>query len=206
MARWMLCSLRRATVCALSAAALLSLPVRHDTGLANPPVADQERATRRAEMLDTLFADLGKASDQAAADAIVARIWDRWMLSGRDDVDVLMSRVVANMAARHFGLALLLVEEVIELEPKFAEGWNKRATLHYQMGRYDESLADIEKTLQLEPRHFGALAGRAAIYADTKKWKDALEAYRAALAVNPFLQRRATVLQMLEKQAGERAL
>ena len=161
---------------------------------------------RRAEALDALFAGLGKASDQAAADVIVAKIWEQWMLSGRDDVDVLMSRVVANMAGRHFGLAFLLAEEVIELEPKFAEGWNKRATIHYHLGRYEAALADIEKALELEPRHFGALAGRAAIHADAERWKEALAAYRAALAVNPFLQRRGTVLRELERKAGERGL
>lgn len=175
-------------------------------GLANPPAVLEENFARRAAALDALFAELKSARDQSAADVIVAKIWEQWMLSGRDDVDILMSRAVANMAGRHFGLAMLLLEEVIGLVPDYAEAWNKRATLHYHMGRYDQALEDIEKTLQLEPRHFGALAGRAAIYADTKKWKEALASYRAALFINPFLQRRSTVMQMLEKNAGERDL
>lgn len=175
-------------------------------GLANPPAVPEETATRRAATLDALFAELKNAQSQSAADPIVARIWDQWMLSGRDDVDILMSRVVANMAGRHFGLALLLVEEAIELAPDFPEAWNRRATLHYHMGRYEQALADIERTLQLEPRHFGALAGRAAVHADTRRWKEALEAYRAALTINPFLQRRSTVLPELERKAGERGL
>lgn len=176
------------------------------TAWAAPPDAQAEQAKRRSQAIDALFAELKAAHDQPTADAIVARIWGQWMQSGRDDIDVLMSRAVANMAGRHFGLAMLLLEEIIGLAPDYAEAWNKRATLYYHMGRYDEALADIEKTLQLEPRHFGALAGRAAIHADTKKWKEALAAYRAALAINPFLQRRATVLQLLERQAGERGL
>jgi tetratricopeptide (TPR) repeat protein len=166
----------------------------------------EEANKRRAAALDGLFAELKSARDQSVADEVVAKIWEQWTHSGRDDVDILMSRAVANMAARHFGLAMLLLEEVIGLVPDYAEAWNKRATLHYHMGRYQEALEDIEKTLQLEPRHFGALAGRAAILADSKKWKEALEAYRAALVVNPFLQRRESILRQLEKNAGERGL
>ena len=199
---------RHAAVSGALAVAILLCPV---TGLrgqapANPPVVLEEAVKRRAATLDALFAELKSAQDQSAADPIVARIWDQWMLSGRDDVDILMSRAVANMAGRHFGLAMLLLEEIIEIVPDFAEAWNKRATLHYHMGRYEAALADIERTMQLEPRHFGALAGRAAILADANRWKEALEAYRAALAVNPFLQRRNTVLPELERKAGERGL
>lgn len=196
-----------AAVAALGTAILLC-PVAafRGCGLANPPAVLEEHAKRRAAALDALFAELKNAQDQSAADPIVAKIWDQWMLSGRDDVDILMSRAVANMAGRHFGLAMLLLEEIIELVPDFAEAWNKRATLHYHMGRYEAALADIERTMQLEPRHFGALAGRAAILADANRWKEALAAYRAALAVNPFLQRRNTVLPELERKAGERGL
>jgi tetratricopeptide (TPR) repeat protein len=189
-----------------TAVVLYSVPASRGQNAANPPAVLEETIKRRTATLETLFAELKVASDQSAADPIVAKIWAQWMLSGRDDIDILMSRAVVNMAGRHFGLAMLLLEEIIELVPEYAEAWNKRATLHYHMGRYDEALADIVRTLQLEPRHFGALAGRAAIYADTKRWKEALEAYRAALAINPFLQRRENVLRELERHAGERSL
>jgi tetratricopeptide (TPR) repeat protein len=198
----------RLAVAAALAMAVVTGPVwvSRTQAQTNSPAVLEETLKRRTATLEALFAELKAAPDQSAADAVVAKIWDQWMLSGGDDIDILMSRAVANMAGRHFGLAMLLLEEIIGLVPEYAEAWNKRATLHYHMGRYQEALEDIERTLQLEPRHFGALAGRAAILADTKRWKEALEAYRAALVINPFLQRRATIIQMLEKNAGERGL
>lgn len=156
---------------------------------------------RQVRDLDKLFTDLKQAPTQEDADKIANRIWDIWMRSGRDDVDVMMSRVVANVAGQHYGLALLLLDEVTDLAPNFAEAWNKRAALHYRMGEYAGALEDIGKALELEPRHFGALAVQSAILADMSKWTDALAAYRAALAINPHLASRHKVLPELERLA-----
>jgi tetratricopeptide (TPR) repeat protein len=168
---------------------------------AKPAVAQSEN--RQARELDKLFADLKQASAQEDADKITGRIWDIWMQSGRDDVDVMMSRVVANTAGQHYGLALLLLDEVTEIAPEFAEAWNKRGALHYRMGEYAGALEDIDKALKLEPRHFGALAIKSAILADMSKWQDALTAYQAALAINPHLASRHKVLPELERQAAQ---
>jgi tetratricopeptide (TPR) repeat protein len=165
------------------------------------PAAAQSES-REARQLDKLFADLKQASSQEDADKIVGRIWEIWMRSGRDDVDVMMSRVVANMAGQHYGLALLLLDEVTELAPDFAEAWNKRAALHYRMGEYAGALEDIDKAVKLEPRHFGALAVKSAILADMSKWPEALAAYRAALVINPHLASRHKVLPELERLAA----
>lgn len=183
-----------------------SIIVTPEGSVGAPPPALTDYERQRAATLDGLFSNLMAARDQAEADNTTARILEAWMQSGRDDVDILVSRAVANMAGRHFGLARLLLDEIIELLPSFVEGWNKRATLFYHMGQYDAALSDIATALTLEPRHFGALAGRAAIYADTNRWKEALESYRAALAINPFLAARDKVLPELERRAGERKL
>jgi tetratricopeptide (TPR) repeat protein len=119
-------------------------------GIGGTPAAAQSES-RQARELDKLFADLTQASTQEDADKFVGRIWDIWMRSGRDDVDVMMSRVVANTAGRHYGLALLLLDEVTEVVPEFAEAWNKRAAIRYHMGQFAGALEDIETALKLEP-------------------------------------------------------
>ena len=193
---------RSLATAALAAAIMSGVCALDSSSIGATPAAAQGESRQQRE-LDKLFADLKQAPTQDEADKIAGRLWEIWMRSGRDDVDVMMSRVVANTAGRHYGLALLLLDEVTELAPDFAEAWNKRAALRYRMGEYAGALDDIEKALKLEPRHFGALAVKSAILADTSKWPEALAAYRAALAINPFLASRHKVLPELERLAAQ---
>jgi tetratricopeptide (TPR) repeat protein len=167
-----------------------------------PPsgVEAPQAARDRKLALDALFAALHRAGGDEEADAITAEIWRTWTQSGRQDVDLLMGRAASAMASRNLGLASLLLDEVIELAPDFAEGWNRRATLLFLMGEHDRSLADIDKVLALEPRHFGALAGRGMIHMSAGRLKEALAAWRAALAVHPFLHERHGIIRELEKK------
>ncbi len=172
----------------------------------SPPAATdgpEAKAARNAR-LDALFASLQKAGSDAEAEHFVDEIWRLWTESGRQDVDAMMARALGGMQNRDVGLANLLLDAVIDMAPDFAEGWNRRATLRYLVGDHEGSLIDIDKTLSLEPRHFGALAGRAMIHAAAERWEPALADYKAALAINPFLPERQRVLPMLQqKAAGE---
>ncbi|MEO0619007.1 MAG: tetratricopeptide repeat protein, partial [Pseudomonadota bacterium] len=78
--------------------------------------------------------------------------------------------------------------ELVKAAPDYAEAWNKRATVNYMVGRLDESLSDIERTLELEPRHFGALSGRALVLTDKGDKKGALAAIEQAMRIHPFLR------------------
>ena len=84
--------------------------------------------------------------------------------------------------------ALSILNRLIGANPDFAEAWNKRATLYFMMKKYDDALSDIAKVLDLEPRHFGALAGKGMILERQKNFSAAREAYEDALAVNPTLE------------------
>src|SRR6476646_8072318 len=87
-------------------------------------------------------------------------------------------------------LAMPILDDIVMRAPDWAEGWNKRATVLYILGEQDRSLADIEHVLALEPRHFGALSGIGLIRIAKGQPREALAAYRRALAVNPFLKER----------------
>lgn len=160
----------------------------------------------RARALDALFKGLKAARGDDEADAVVARIWEVWMRSGRADVDRLMEEGIGYLSVRQLGAAHDRFSEAIEAAPSFAEAWNKRATVLFLMSEHEQSLSDIEKVLAIEPRHFGALAGRGMIHAQAGRWKEALDAYYQALAVNPFLKERATIIPELERRAGEKPL
>lgn len=160
----------------------------------------------RARALDALFKGLKAARGDDEADAVVARIWEVWIRSGRADVDRLMEEGIGYLSVRQLGAAHDRFSEAIEAAPGFAEAWNKRATVLFLMSEHEQSLSDIEKVLAIEPRHFGALAGRGMIHAQAGRWKEALDAYYQALAVNPFLKERATIIPELERRAGEKPL
>ena len=85
-------------------------------------------------------------------------------------------------------MALKLFTDIIKEDPKWAEGWNKRATLLFIMGNYEKSLDDIEKVLDLEPRHFGALSGRAQIYLSYKQYEKAIDDLRKAKSIYPLIK------------------
>jgi tetratricopeptide (TPR) repeat protein len=172
----------------------------------SPPAlaqAAEPEASARKARLDALFTSLQTATDDIEAGAIVSEIWATWSRSGRTDVDRLMDEAGAGMETRNFGVASMLLDEVVSLAPDFAEGWNRRATLRFLMGDLSGSDDDIAKVLALEPRHFGALSGRAMVHMKAGRWQQALDAYRAALRANPFLPERHQVIPVLERKAAE---
>ncbi len=91
------------------------------------------------------------------------------------------------MGVNDLPAALQAFDQLVTVAPDFAEGWNKRATVHYLMGNFDLSLDDIATTVSLEPRHFGALSGRGLVYFNLNELGRALDAFDAALALYPTM-------------------
>jgi tetratricopeptide (TPR) repeat protein len=144
-------------------------------------------ADQRDPRLPALFSKLKAAENVEAALPIEAEIWTIWAESTNDDVNLLMGLGVNAMEREGYGTALELFDKMVEVAPDFAEGWNKRATVLYLIGELDRSHADVEKVLELEPRHFGALSGLGLLYMAQGEAEKALAAFRRALAVNPSM-------------------
>ena len=172
------------------------------------PRGDAQRPEHgeRTYSLDTLFEALKVAPDEASAKAIEDRIWALWMVSGSDTCNVLMSRAKMAADGRDYGLAIKLLNAVIELRPEYTEGWNRRATVYYLQKDYAHSLADIREVLAREPRHFGALSGLGAIMQEIGDDKHALAAYRRALAIDPHLEHIGEVVKTLTEKVEGRTI
>jgi len=112
-------------------------------------------------------------------------LWLLWSRSGDADIDRVMARGVEAMQAGNHAAAVKLFSEVILRKPEFAEGWNKRATVHYLAGDLRRSLADCDEVLRRNPAHFGALSGYGQIYFQLEEYDQAIAWWRRALAVNP---------------------
>jgi tetratricopeptide (TPR) repeat protein len=165
--------------------------------LALPAAADDAAA------LDGLFARLKQADADAAA-RIEREIWAEWSKSGSPAMDLLLKRGRDAIEAGDIDAAIEHLTALVDHAPDFAEGWNARATAYFQAGLFGPSVADIARTLQLNPRHFGALSGFGMILEATGRDAEALEVYRAALAIHPHLDGVTQAIERLTvKSAGQ---
>jgi tetratricopeptide (TPR) repeat protein len=140
--------------------------------------------------LDALFDQLSQRDlDAGEARSLQNRIWTIWMrYDGEvDGVEALMRQGNAATNSGDLHLAWALFSQAIRMDPAFAEAWNRRATVNYLTGSYEQSLSDIEEVLTREPRHFGALSGRGLVLLELGDLEGALDAFEAALDVNPYM-------------------
>ncbi len=169
-------------------------------------IAQPAAASQTDPRLDPLFRRLAATRDAAEAGQIEQGIWAIWLHSGEPKIDRLMAGGMAAMDAGDADTAEEIFDEIVDEAPDFAEGWNKRATLRYMTGDYRGSLADIARTLELEPRHFGALSGMGLCYLALGDDVRALDAFRRALAVDPHLPGAADRIRALEDKIKGRAI
>ena len=153
--------------------------------------------SKPAEQLDRLFGQLHQTS--ADSKSIEQDIWNLWARNSSPTAEVLLAQGTAAMNAHELDAAEQTLIQLVESYPDFAEGWNRRATLYFMEQRYDASLVDIEHVLALEPRHFGALAGKGMILRLQGKTIEALKTMHEALAMNPHMDSVAQAIKDIEK-------
>ena len=142
-----------------------------------------------SDKLNKLFDDLYDAKNLIQAEKVEDKIWKNWTKHPKSEyLTNKLENGTYSMYHQQYRMALKLFTDIINEDPKWAEGWNKRATLLFIMGNYEKSLDDIEKVLDLEPRHFGALSGRAQIYLTYKQYEKAIDDLRKAKSIYPLIK------------------
>lgn len=154
-----------------------------------------------SERLEDLFAEL-QAPDLPNWEAVETQIWEEWSKSGSPAMDLLLDRGRKAMEAGDVEAAIEHFSALTDHAPEFAEGWNARATAFYQAEEFGLSMADIERTLALNPRHFGALTGLAAILEQLGQPEAALNAYKAARSIHPHRPDVEEAINRLERDLG----
>ena len=144
-----------------------------------------EPAVLRQRTLDELFRHLGAAADPEEAKGYADAIQHVWLQSRSDTANLIMQRAMLASRMKNYPLALSLLDKLVALEPDWAEAWNQRATVRFLSEDFDGSMADIDKVLKLEPRHFGALTGMAVILQREGLNKRALEVFNKTLEIYP---------------------
>ncbi|MCM2400851.1 hypothetical protein NBH20_06765 [Rhizobium sp. S153] len=166
-------------------------------------IADQQ--TDAARTIDQLLTSLKRERNPEAANRISAEIMGTWNDSGSPTVNLLMQWANTAISEKRNPAALDFIDQAIVLKPDFVGAWNLRATLNYTMGNYRKSVSDINHVLSLEPRHFGALAGLAAILSERGSEEMALKAWERYLDIYPADRDAQNLVNKLEeKLAGSR--
>ena len=160
----------------------------------------------RNRNIDFLFGALKVAPDDASAKAVEDRIWAVWTNAGNETTNLLMSRAKKAADDKDYDLAIRMLSSIIEIKPDFTEAWNRRATVYFLQRDYTNSMADIAKVLTREPRHFGALSGLGMMLQEIGDDKDALAAYRKALAIDPHLEHIPDLVKTLTEKVEGREI
>ena len=156
-----------------------------------------------ADKLDDLFAEL-ENPDTRNWQQVESEIWTEWSRSGSPAMDLLLQRGREALEAGDTDAAIDHLTALVDHAPDFAEGWNARATAYYQAGLFGPSIADIERALALNPRHFGALSGLGLMFEELDHAQAALKVYRAALALHPHLPNVTEAVDRLQRELGDR--
>jgi tetratricopeptide (TPR) repeat protein len=149
--------------------------------------------------LNALFERIKQTGNLEVAADLERRIWRIWLDAGDPELNRLMQAGVEAMVSDQLNLAIDLFTVIIEKSPSFAEGWNKRATAFYLDGELAASVGDIERTLALEPRHFGAVSGLGLIFLSSGDKVGALKAFERVLEINPHAEGARAQVRLLEE-------
>ena len=170
-------------------------------------VAGHAAADQRDPDLDGLFSELQRVTSDAAAKDVVAEIWQRWTAFEDDPrATSLMAIGIRQMNLGQLRNAERIFTEIISAHPNHAEAWNKRATVRFMRGDDKGSRSDIARVIDLEPRHFGALSGLGMINIRSGDLPAALQAFEAAVRVNPHMDQAEAMIRELRATLRGRAL
>ena len=184
-------------------ASKLVLVVTLALGCCLPLIGTADQTDQR---LDGLFQTLQTSQDSTALGEAEATIWEIWYESGKDDIDTLMLEAAALVRSGDLADAELVYSRIIEATPQFSEGWNRRATVRFYQNDYAGSLADIEQTLKLEPRHFGAIWGLGMILGSQRDYQRAINAFEMLLEIKPNAGDARPRIELLKQQLAKESV
>jgi tetratricopeptide (TPR) repeat protein len=179
------------------------VPVLEDTLKLIVTLGDRRPAPNLPRRLASLFAQLAATHDPLEASETEDLIWGLWMQHTKVDAEDTLDQATRAIAAKEWGEAETLLDDLVGAHPEYAEAWNKRATLYFLLKRDRESVADIRRTLELEPRHFGAICGFAQICLRQGDRAAAMFAFDAALRINPHLASVRAAMGQLAAEGGK---
>jgi len=163
------------------------------------------KADQNDARLEDLFEILSKTESDVQINEVTSNIWDIWYETNDPSIEADFYRGLESMSTGDLMMAVAFFTRVIDKNPNFAEGWNKRATVYYMLGKFDASMMDIHETLKLEPRHFGAMDGMGLIFIHLEQFDKAIDIYDQMLKIFPNNSSTKQKKEMLINRSSESA-
>lgn len=189
---------------------MLALPQAHAAGdatdsqsSATVKIAPVDPVKQKANELDLLFGQLHREKNLQGAIGIEQKIWANWLANPSPTAELMLSQANIAMQDGAFEPAEVMLNKVIGTYPDYIEALNKRSLLYFNLQRYDEALDDLNTVLEIEPRHFGALAGRGMILQAQGKLSAAVAALKEALAIYPEMHVVKETLKQMEHDSPD---
>lgn len=150
----------------------------------------------RADQADDLFEALRLSNSETDARLLENEIWQYWLRGPNDAATRFVARAMERRRWHDYAGALEFLDKAVAAAPDWSEAWNQRAFIHFLREHYDKSLEDLDRALELEPRHFGALAGKARILMRQGRMALGQDALRKAVKIHPFLRERSMLIEI----------
>ena len=163
------------------------------------------KADQNDARLENLFDILSKTESNIQINEVTSSIWDIWHETNDPSIEEDFYRGLESMRTGDLIMSVAFFTRVIDKNPNFAEGWNKRATVYYMLGKFDASMMDIHETLKLEPRHFGAMDGMGLIFIHLEQFDQAIDIYDQMLKIFPNNSSTKQKKEMLINRSSESA-
>ena len=143
--------------------------------------------------LNKLFNQLKNNSNVSMAFEVEKKIWKIWSIHPSNDrkgyrLTELLAQGSFLMVKEELNRAYEIFSQIILVDPNWSEAWNKRATVLYLLGRYQQSQKDIDEVLKLEKRHFGALSGQGLVQTELKNYEKAINSYLEVQKIYPSME------------------
>ena len=156
-------------------------------------------ANERETQLDKLFNEL-KKNISSSSPRIAEQIWTLWSTHPTDEkLTSILDEGSRLVQDQKLVKAIDIFTDAIEMDPTWAEAWNKRATVYYMVGEFQKSQDDIDKVLELENRHFGALAGQGMVNIQLKNYDKAKLSYQKAQEIYPAMKSSKVMIEQIEE-------
>ena len=163
------------------------------------------KADQNDARLEDLFDILSTTESDVQINEVTSNIWDIWYETNDPSIEADFYRGLESMRTGDLIMSVAFFTRVIDKNPNFAEGWNKRATVYYMLGKFDASMMDIHETLRLEPRHFGAMDGMGLIFIHLEQFDKAIDIYDQMLKIFPNNSSTKQKKEMLINRSSESA-